>query len=101
MDIVVGLALNLGLPRAIVYAMHRWIGAITATFAEPDDPGRSGNAPVPLTGTLRLLLEFAIPFGGAWAFQAVGCTWASLLLAALVVVHALLCIDRITWLLGR
>ena len=68
-------------------------------FTVPGDPSRSGNAPVPVPGSLRLLLEFAILFGGAWAFHAVGYSWAGLSLAGLVVVHYLLWTDRVVWLL--
>ncbi len=77
------------------------VGAIWATFAVPDDPSRSGNAPVPVPGGLRLLLEFAVLFGGAWAFHASGFSWAGLSVSAFVIVHHLLRIDRIVWLLQR
>ena len=75
------------------------IAAIWATFAVPDDPSRSGNAPVPIPGGVRLLLEFAVLFGGACAFHVVGHTWAGVSIAGLVLVHYLLWIDRIRWLL--
>ena len=75
------------------------IGAIWATFAVPDDPSRSGNAPVPVPGLLRLLLELAILFGGAWAYHAAGHTWVGVSLAALVIIHYLLWVERIGWLL--
>jgi len=68
-------------------------------FAVPEDPSRSGNAPVRVPGGLRLLLEFAILFGGAWAFHAAGYSWAGHSLAGLVVVHYLLWTNRIVWLL--
>ena len=77
------------------------IGAVWATFAVPDDPSRSGNAPVPVPGAVRLVLELAILLGGAWAFHASGFTWAGLTISALVIAHYLLWIDRIVWLLQR
>ena len=75
------------------------IGAIWATFAVPGDPSRSGQAPVPVAGWLRLALEFAVLFGGAWAFHAAGHSWPGLVLAGLVALHYLLWLDRIGWLL--
>jgi hypothetical protein len=77
------------------------IGAIWATFAVPDDPSRSGNAPVPIPGGLRLILEFAILLGGAWAFHLAGHSWVGLSIVTFVVVHYSLWIDRIVWLLQR
>ncbi|WP_298562910.1 YrdB family protein [uncultured Aliiroseovarius sp.] len=75
------------------------LGVIWATFAVPDDPSRSGNAPLPVPGTVRLILEWAVLFGGAWAFYATGYTWPGFWLAALTVVHYLLWPSRIAWLL--
>ncbi len=37
------------------------------TFAVPDDPSRSGKAPVPVPGIVRLLLELAIFTFAIWA----------------------------------
>jgi hypothetical protein len=37
---------------------------IWGTFAVPDDPSRSGNAPVPVPGALRLVIELARPAPG-------------------------------------
>ncbi|MCK0169867.1 YrdB family protein [Aliiroseovarius sp. S1123] len=75
------------------------LGVIWATFAVPDDPSRSGNAPLPVPGTVRLILEWAVLFGGAWAFYATGYTWPGFWLAALTAVHYLLWPSRIAWLL--
>ncbi|MFQ6227417.1 DUF2568 domain-containing protein [Nocardia sp. NPDC002869] len=36
-------------------------------IAVPDDPSRSGAAPVAVPGAIRLLVEFAVLFGGAAA----------------------------------
>ncbi|MCI2398973.1 YrdB family protein [Aliiroseovarius subalbicans] len=73
--------------------------SLWGVFAVPDDPSRSGNAPVPVSGGLRLMLEFAILFGGAGALHAAEYNWAGPSLAALVILHYLLWADRIAWLL--
>ena len=74
------------------------LAAIWATLAVPDDPSRSGDALVPIPGALRLVLELAILFGGAWALHASGYSWGGLLLSILVILHYLLWTDRIVWL---
>lgn len=70
-------------------------------FAVPDDPSRSGAAPVPVSGAVRLLIE-AVVFGSAIA--AVGGLgqprWAAIG-AGIVVLHYALSWDRIRWLLER
>ncbi len=77
------------------------IGAIWGAFAVPDDPSRSGNATVPVPGALRLFLEFAILFGGAWALHAAGFAWAGPPISLMIIVHYLLWTDRIVWLLQQ
>jgi len=86
----------------------RWILAIGlpliaaaawGLFNVPDDPGRSGRAPVPVPGIVRLILE-AVFFGLAiWALVAAGQPrWAWMLLG-LLLVHYAWAYDRLEWLL--
>lgn len=82
---------------AIVLAL----AAVWATFAVPNDPSRSGNAPVPVPGMLRLVLEFAILLGGALALRNAGYPAAGLMLAALVLLHYALSLERVFWLLRQ
>jgi hypothetical protein len=70
-------------------------------FAVPDDPSRSGNAPVPVSGLLRLGLELAVLLGGAAAFYWAGYTTPALVLAALVALHYALSGERLAWLLQQ
>lgn len=77
------------------------VGAIWGIFAVPGDPSRSGNAPIPVPGWLRLILELLILLGGAWAFHAAGLTVPGLLLAILIVAHYAMAMDRISWLLKQ
>jgi hypothetical protein len=72
-----------------------------ATFAVPDDPSRSGKAPVPVPGILRLALELAIFAFAAWALYDAGNSLLALILGAVVVVHYALSYDRIGWLLQQ
>jgi hypothetical protein len=71
------------------------------TFNVPDDPSRSGKAPVRVPGLVRLLLELAIFAAGIWAIQAAGYEQFALIMAILVIVHYVLSYDRIAWLLRQ
>lgn len=77
------------------------LAAAWSTFAVPDDPSRSGNAPIPIAGGLRLCLELGIFALACWAFAASGARLAAWILAAAVVVHYGLSYDRVIWLLSR
>ncbi len=82
----------IGLP---ITAMAAW-----GTFNVPGDRSRSGKAPVPVPGVVRLLVEFDV-FGVAvivvWFANPV---YSAALLAG-VVIHYILSIDRIKWLLAN
>ncbi|MET9214590.1 MULTISPECIES: YrdB family protein [unclassified Nocardia] len=72
------------------------------TFAVADDPSRSGGAPVPVSGPVRLLVEVAVLFGGAAALWGAGLPRLALISTAVLVGYHLLAYDRILWLLtGR
>lgn len=74
---------------------------VWGVFAVPNDPSRSGNAPIPVPGILRLGLEFAILLGGAYAFHRTGYSYFALAMTALVLVHYALSGERIAWLLQQ
>jgi hypothetical protein len=71
------------------------------TFAVPNDPSRSGKAPVAVPGILRLLLELAIFGFATWALFDRGLTALGWTLGVLVVVHYVVSYDRILWLIKR
>ena len=72
-----------------------------ATFAVPEDRSRSGKAPVPVPGPVRLVLELAFFGFAAWALYDAGKATLALVLAAIVVIHYALSYDRIAWLLRQ
>lgn len=75
--------------------------ALWATFAVPGDESRSGQAPVPVPGLVRLGLELLFFGLAVWALDAAGhATWA-LWLAVAVAVHYAISWDRIGWLAAR
>ena len=87
------LLLAIGLPLLLAI--------LWGVFAVPDDPSRSGRAPVPVPGVVRLILELAVFAFAAWALYAVGRPVLGLILAAVVVTHYIVSYDRITWLVRK
>ena len=74
---------------------------IWGTFAVPNDPSRSGKAPVPIPGILRLLLELAFFAGGVWCLFAAGQPTWGWLLGILTLLHYAIWYDRLAWLLKQ
>lgn len=68
------------------------------TFAVPGDPSRSGEAPVPIPGVLRLVLELSLFGFAAWALYDAGSTLLAAILAGITISHYALSYDRIAWL---
>ena len=77
------------------------LAVIWGTFAVPDDPSRSGNALVPVSGWIRLVLEFSIFGLAAWSLSSMSLPKWSLLFVIIVVIHYMVSYDRITWLLNQ
>src|SRR4051812_2430329 len=72
-----------------LFALLFPIVAATAwgTFAVRGDPSRSGKAPVPVPGVLRLALELVVLFGGAAGLAASGYLIAAGVMAVLIALH--------------
>ena len=75
------------------------VAVVWGAFAVPDDPSRSGGAPVPIPGALRLGLELAVFGFATWALYSTRAVSWSLVLGGLVLLHYALSYDRIAWLL--
>ena len=72
-----------------------------ATFAVPGDRSRSGKAPVPVPGIVRLILELAIFGSAAWCLAEAGqALWANIF-SLVVLVHYAVSYDRVLWLLRK
>ncbi|MCP4419513.1 MAG: YrdB family protein [Chloroflexi bacterium] len=80
----------IGLP---VIAAGLW-----GTFAVPEDPSRSGKAPVPIPGILRLALETAFFGFATWTLYQVGAPLLGLILVIVVLLHYAFSYDRLLWL---
>jgi len=71
--------------------------ALWGTFAVPGDPSRSGSAPVPVAGLLRLALELGFFAAATLALYDLGYTARTAIFSAAIVVHYLLLYDRVRW----
>ncbi len=114
----VNLAVRLVLELAALIAMGAWgwqltdgwlrfvlalaipIGAavLWGTFAVPNDPSRSGRAPIVTPGIIRLVLELAVFGFGTWALLQIGLDRLAWIMSTIVVVHYIVSYDRILWL---
>ena len=74
---------------------------VWGTFAVPDDPSRSGKAPIPVSGALRLLIEFLFFAAATWVLYDLQQIELSYIFGGLVIIHYLVSYDRISWLLSK
>jgi hypothetical protein len=75
--------------------------AIWGIFAVPDDPSRSGDAPVIVPGLVRLVLELAFFTSVVWALFAMRQSMLGWLFGVIVVLHYLVSYERVSWLLRQ
>jgi hypothetical protein len=87
-----GYILMIGLP--LVAAV------VWGTFNVPGDPSRSGKAPVPVPGIVRLLIELGIFGSATWALFSFNPVYGWIF-GLVVLAHYLISYDRIRWLLKR
>jgi hypothetical protein len=83
------LALGLPLLAAVLWGV----------FAVPGDRSRSGSAPVPVPGILRLLLELLLFGTAAWCLYDTGQILLANMFGLIVLIHYIISYDRILWLL--
>lgn len=88
-------------PLASALAAPIAAAAIWGTFAVPGDPSRSGKAPVPVPGILRLLLELVFFLLALWMLYQLEYLIPAIIMAALLIFHYAISYDRILWLVRR
>lgn len=74
---------------------------VWGVFAVPDDPSRSGAAPVPVHGILRLVIELGIFALAVLALRDLGHIKLGWGLGLIVAVHYIISYDRIAWLVRK
>jgi hypothetical protein len=85
------LALSIPIIAAIVWG----------TFAVPNDPSRSGAAPIAVPGILRLAIELAYFIFATWALNNLGFKGLSWAMGVIVALHYIISYDRILWLIKQ
>lgn len=94
-----GWQLNDGWTRFVLaFVLPVLAAALWGIFAVPNDPSRSGAAPVPVPGFIRLMLELAFFALATYMVYDLGYSLSSTILGAAVVIHYLLSYDRVHWL---
>ena len=74
---------------------------VWGTFRTPGDASANGGAPVPVSGVVRLAIEFDVLIGAAIAVAAFWRPWPGILLAVAVVAHYAMTVPRVRWLLAQ
>ena len=93
---------NDGWPRFILaIGIPIILAVIWGTFAVPNDPSRSGAAPIVTPGVIRLAIELGFFALATWAFYDLGLTKVSLTFGIIVLLHYLVSYDRIIWLMSQ
>lgn len=77
------------------------LAIIWVTFAVPNDPSRSGSAPIVTPGLFRLLIELFIFAFAAWSLYDIGFDKTSFAFGMIVALHYLVSYDRILWLMSQ
>jgi hypothetical protein len=75
------------------------VAAIWSIFNVPNDPSRSGAAPVITPGLLRLGIELSIFTLATLALREIRCEKYYLIFGSIVLLHDLVSYDRSSWLL--
>ncbi len=75
------------------------ISVLWGVFAVPNDPSRSGSAPVPIRGYLRLLMELAIFAFATWTLFNMGNAILGWIFGLIVLFHYIISYNRVIWLI--
>ena len=89
------------LKYAIALLFPLIIAVIWGLFAVPNDPSRSGRAPVPIPGIIRLFLEIGIFGLACWILLDLGYIKLAYALLISVFIHYIISYDRIKWLINH
>ena len=77
------------------------LATIWGVFAVPNDKSRSGKAPVPTPGLIRLLIELGIFAIATWALYDLEKNKLCIVFGVAIILHYIVSYDRITWLLSK
>ena len=75
--------------------------AIWGTFAVVDDPSRSGSAPIPVPGVLRVGIEVVFFSAACWALYELDAHALAWVMGIVTVAHYAVSYDRLLWLFSQ
>ncbi|MBN1452969.1 MAG: YrdB family protein [Anaerolineales bacterium] len=84
----------------LMIALPLFAAVVWGTFNVKGDPSRSGKAPVPVPGIVRLLIELDIFGCATWALFSLNPA-SGWIFGLVTLAHYILSYDRIAWLLKR
>ncbi len=88
----------------------RWLLVVTGllvavilwgVFNVPDDPTRSGKAPISVTGWVRLFIELVVLGAGLWGWLSSGRVDIAVVYAMALAVHHAASLPRLRWLVAQ
>ena len=85
-------------PYLFAFTIPILLAAAWGTFNVPNDPSRSGKAPIKTPGIIRLILELSFFTFGTWCLFDLQYTNISILFSTIVIGHYAVSYDRIKWL---
>lgn len=96
-----GLSLGEGFGRWLLAFGLTFIAmALWASFRVPGDPSAKGDAPVPVNGRTRLVIELLVFGAGGFGWFVTGPRWLAWAYLVALVAHHLVSYDRIAWLMS-
>ena len=85
----------------LAFGMPLMAAVIWGVFAVPDDPSRSGSAPIAVPGILRLVIELCVFAFAVWALNDLGYIMICWIMGGVVIIHYAISYDRILWLIKQ
>ncbi len=82
--------LSLGLPLLLMAIMAIW-----GTFAVPNDPSRSGSAPIVISGMQRLIIELGIFVFATLMLNDLGYNKECVLIGLVIIIHYVVSYKRV------
>ena len=73
--------------------------SVWGTLAVPEDPSRSGKAPVPVSGVFRLVIEAAFFSFAAWSLYKTAGLLLCCIFSGVTIIHYAISYDRLIWLI--
>jgi len=77
------------------------LAAIWGIFAVPNDPSRSGKAPITTPGVIRFAIELGFFAIATWSLYDIGMNKISFIFGIIVILHYIISYDRIRWLMSH